>query len=126
MQLKNLLILLFLCCLACNTEGEEKSKSVDRGSGAEITFDKIKWATKDDIHYPYRDKMLTDLMTNYELHGVKKDSLVNLLGSPDRIDSSYLFYRIAQESLGFFPLHMTTLVIKLREDSTVQWLKIHE
>ena len=70
--------------------------------------------------------MLKDLMTNHELHGVKKDELVNLLGPPTRTDSSYLFYLIVQERFGFLTLHTKTLVIKLADDSTVTWLKIHE
>ena len=89
-------------------------------------FDKTKWSTRDEQDYPYRDNMLNDLMTNQRLHGLKRDSLINLLGAPDRLDSSYLFYRIAQERVGSFPIHTKTLVIKLTKDSTVEWRKIHQ
>jgi hypothetical protein len=124
MRIRYLLTLFLLCCLACNNIKEsDKAKSETKNT---IEFDRIKWEKKHDKDYPYRDKMLNDLMTNYELQGVKKDSLVKLLGSPDRIDSSYLFYRIAQKRLGFFPLHTTTLVIKLANDSTVKWVRIHK
>lgn len=78
------------------------------------------------MDYPYRDKMLKDLITNHLLRGVKKEELVNMLGQPGRSDSDYLFYTIAQERLGFFPLHTKSLVIKLTKDSTVEWRKIHE
>jgi hypothetical protein len=91
-----------------------------------MPFNKTKWATKDGRDYPYRDKMLKDLMTNYQLHGLKKDTLEKLLGPPDRTNNGYLYYTIAQKRLGFFPLHTKTLVFKLTTDSTVEWRKIHE
>ena len=118
MQIQNLLPLFFLCCLGCkNTTKEERHEK----------FDKTKWEIKNDMDdYPYRDKMLKDLMASYKLPGVKIDSLINLVGPPDRSDSGYLFYRIAQERLGFFPLHTKTLVFKLTKDSTVSWAKIHQ
>jgi hypothetical protein len=115
MQIKNLLSVLLLCCLACKTEKKEQQEK----------FDKTKWSTMDEMDYLYRDAMLNDLMNSYELHGVRKDSVLNLLGSPDRTDSGYLFYKVAQQRLGFFILHTKTLVIKLSND-TVEWRKIHE
>ncbi len=119
MKIKKLLILFCLCFLACNNAKLENQAKQEK-------FDKVKWATKDKMDYPYRDNMLNDVMSHYELHGLKKDSLINLFGSPDRSDSSYLFYTIAQERLGFFPIHTKTLVIKLTKDKTVEWRKIHE
>ena len=116
MKKSNILILCSLCFLACKNKQDI----------SEEKFDKIKWAINQDMDYPFRDKMINDLITNYKLHGIKRDSLVNLLGSPDRSDSSYLFYRIAQQRLGLIPLHTKTLVIKLDIDSSVAWRKIHE
>lgn len=78
------------------------------------------------MDYPYRDNMLKDLLAKDTLHRVKKDSLLSLLGSPDRRDSNYLFYMIAQRRLGVLPLHTKTMVIKLTKDSAVEWVKIHE
>ena len=78
------------------------------------------------MDYPYRNEMLKDLVYNVALKGSKKEEVIDLLGQPDRSDSSYLFYAIAQERIGFFPLHTKTLVIKLTKDSTVEWRKIHE
>jgi hypothetical protein len=109
---------LLLCCLGC------KNKEVKRDK--EQKFDKTKWGIQRDEAYPYRDQMLNDLMTNYELHGIRKDSVVHLLGQPNRSDSGHLFYTIAQKRFGIFPLHTKTFVIKLTKDSTVEWRKIHE
>ncbi len=112
----HLLYLLTVFFLACNKDGQRHS----------VKFDKTKWAIKQDPDYPYRNKMISDFMTNYKLHDLKKDSVVQLLGLPDRTDNGFLFYRIAQQRLGIFPLHTKTLVIKLAKDSTVEWRKIHE
>jgi hypothetical protein len=118
MQIKILLLLFLICCLACKNTKQEQQQ--------EEEFDKLKWATKNDAGYPYRDKMLKDLMRNHELHGVEKDSLVHLLGTPERTNNGYLYYRIDEDHLGFLTLHTKTLVIRLTPDSTVMWLKIHQ
>jgi hypothetical protein len=122
MLIRILLPLFFLSCLACkNISNEEPGNKLEK-------FDKVKWVTRNERQYPFRDGMLKDLMANYELHGIKKDSILNLLGPPDRTDSSYLFYTVAQQFLGNFtiPLHTKTLVIKFMKDSTLEWRKIHE
>ena len=104
-----------LCCLSCHHAKQPEKE----------TFDKTKWAIKVDADYPYRDKMLTNLMT-YELHGIKQDSILKLLGTPDNVDTDYIFYNIAQERMSGFTLHTKTLVIKFKKDSTLEWRKIHQ
>ena len=118
MQVRKLLVIFLLCFVGC------KSKNIQQNE----KFDRIKWATKQDREYPYRDKMLTDLMTNYELHGIKIDSVPKLLGPPNRTDNGHPFYLVVQKYFPntSFPLHTKTLVIKLTKDSTVEWRKIHE
>ena len=111
---KILLLLFFLSFFACKSKQEDEHK-----------FDKVKWSTKSDSDYPYRDKMLKDLIDNVKLKGLKWNEVTYLLGQPDRTDSSYLFYRIKQKRIGFFPLSTKTLIIKLAKDSTVEWRKIH-
>ncbi|MDB5205593.1 MAG: hypothetical protein JWR72_668 [Flavisolibacter sp.] len=118
MQIRNLLLLLFICCFAC--------KNAKQDDNAE-KFDKIKWVAKKNNEFPYRDKMLKDLIDNHKLHGLKKEEVINMLGQPSRSDNGHLFYKIDQELIGnIFPLHTKTLVIKLNKDSTVEWRKIHE
>lgn len=110
-----LLLLTTLLIFSCKPEVERPQK-----------FDKEQWAVRKENIHPYRNNMLKDLMNNYDLHGVNKDSVFNLLGSPDRSDNGYLFYEINRQQIGFFTLHTKTLVIKLKPDSTVEWLKIHQ
>ena len=117
MQLNPLLLVLALCCIACNND---KAKKTGSDTSTAIKFDTAKWRIKNGDDYPYRDELLKYLTTNNKLKGWKKDSVVVFLGQPDKIDSNYLFYRIAQKRIGFFPLHIKTLVIKLAADSTVE------
>ena len=126
MQFKPYLLFLFVFCLACNKSGEEKSNNQGSKTKTEIAFDKTKWREKDDKDYPYRNDMLEDLISNQNLKELKMEEVFDLLGEPDRRDGNYLFYRIAQKRINIFPLHTKTLVIKFSEDSSMDWVKIHE
>src|SRR5688572_19938900 len=111
-------ILLVMC--ACNNQ--------DTQQGANLPvqkFDATKWRIKEGEDYPFREKMLKDLVYNVTLKGIKHEQLIQLLGRPDRVDNSYLFYRVFQKRIDFFPLSTKTLVFKLTKDSTVEWRKIH-
>ncbi len=126
MRIIFLIIPLLLFVLACNTEKKEISGLVDDGAIAEITFDKIKWRVKEGLDYPFRDRMLSSIVYNDTVRALNKDEILDLLGGPDRRNDGYLYYMISQRRLGFWPLHTKTLVIKLSEDSTIDWIKIHE
>jgi len=126
MKRKIFLAILFLSTFSCTSTGEEKSEVEETGTMAETKFDEIKWKTKKDLDYPFREEMLDDLISNHLPKELKRGEILDLLGQPDRIDSSYLFYRVFQKRIGFFPLHTTTLVIKLSPDSTINWVKIHK
>jgi len=121
-----LIVPILLCCLACNTEREDKSGVEDRGIEAEITFDKTKWRAMEGSDYPYRDQMLNDIVYNDTVRELNEDEIIELLGEPDRTNDGYLYYMIVQKRLGFWPLHTKSLVIKIAEDSTIDWIKIHE
>ncbi|MDQ6762932.1 MAG: hypothetical protein M3015_09945 [Bacteroidota bacterium] len=90
-------------------------------------FQKIKWMEKDDIEFPYRKKMLNDLITNYKLAGRKKDEIINLLGEPNYSDSNSFAYKII-EDYGFDidPVYTKNLDFQFAEDSTITSFKIEE
>ena len=90
-----------------------------------MPFDEVKWKAKDSDDYPFRNKMYLDLLTNTKLKRLKKEEVIKMLGEPDRIDSDYLFYKINQEHISFFPLHTKTLVVRLSNDSTANKVMIH-
>lgn len=124
MKTRIYIVLLSLCCLACNNNSVDKSERPEAISSTDMTFNQTKWNTKDGNDYPYRDKMLEDLRSSDTLRHLKKEEVIALLGQPDRMDKNYLFYRIAQEHIGLLPLHTKTLVIKLAKDKNA--IMIHE
>jgi hypothetical protein len=135
MQVKIYILFCLVCCLACNKTSEEKienadseikSENIDNNVNSETEFDKTKWLAKDDHHYPYRNELLEELLSSHTLDSLKKDEIIDLLGEPIRIDNNHLFYTIAQKRLGFWPLHTKTLVIKLTEEESVEWIRVHE
>lgn len=91
-----------------------------------IAFDREKWQDKDEFDYVYRNKMIMDLIDSETLKKLNEKEIIDLLGQPERIDSAYLFYRVSQEKIGFFPLHTTTLVVKLSGDDGENKVMIHE
>lgn len=120
MKTLGLLLPILVYCSSCTNDGMGGNKK------NEEAFDKSRWLVKEKKQYPYRNKMLNDLIENQKLKGIKKSEVLNLLGEPDRQDSNYIFYTVDQQLLGdLLPLHTKTLVIKFVND-TVAWRKIHK
>jgi len=126
MHFRFTLVVIFLICIGCNRAKEEGVADDVKGSATEIKFDKIKWQTKVDSDYPYRELMLHGIVYNDTIRALKKDELLELLGEPDRSNEGHLYYMISQNKLGFWPLKTKTLVIKLTEGDTIDWIKIHK
>ncbi len=122
------IVLLVVCCLACKTDRGENGGNEKLKPESELVFDKVKWNTKDGADYSYMDKMLNDIVYNDTVRSLNKDEILDLLGEPSyyRSNESYLYYLITRKRLVFWPLHTKTLVIKLSEDDTIDWIKIHE
>lgn len=121
------LLLSFIFGISCNTKTIEDNVSAGKtGAETRMEFESTKWKEKKDRDYPYRAAMLDDLIDNDKLKKLKHNEILDLLGEPDRSDSLYLFYRVDQKRLYSWPIHTTTLVIKLKEDNTVHWVKVHK
>ncbi len=118
------ILLLLLYCVACNTEKKEEPGSAEGQEN--VVFDKIRWRVKEGLDYPYREQMLHDLVYNDTVRALNKDKILELLGEPDRSNDGYLYYTVAQKRLILWPLRTKTLVIKLSDNSTIDWIKIHE
>lgn len=126
MRTYSLLALLFIICMACQNSDQEATSETPPEATPEIKFDEAKWKTKEGRDYPYRDSMLNDLISMDALRAMVKEEILDLLGEPDRIDNNHFFYLIKQKRLWFWPLNTKTMVIKLEEDGTPEWIKIHE
>ena len=121
-------IIMFVCCLSCNNSREDKPEDIKIKPESEMVFDKEKWRIKNGGDYPFRDKMLKDIVYNDTIRTLKKDEIINLLGEPSyyRENKNFLYYRITQKKLFFWTLHTKTMVVKLSEDETIDWIKIHK
>lgn len=120
------ILFLFISSCSCNNEGEEKPKAKELDSTMEISFDKDKWNIKKGHSFPYRDKMLNNVIYNDSLRALKKNELIEQLGEPSRVNNEYVYYLIEKKKALFMTLHSKTLVIKFKEDDSVEWMKIHE
>ncbi|RZJ33412.1 MAG: DUF2809 domain-containing protein [Flavobacterium sp.] len=119
------ILMLALLQFSCNSK-EERPEPVKANPTTEQIFDRQKWQTKNGDDYPYRSRMLDDLVKHRKLHGLNKSQILKMLGKPDRIDNNYLFYEIEQQRITIMPLHTKTMVIKLDKNGITEWVKIHE
>jgi len=126
MKIRICLLLLFLGFLACNNTKEKKPDNKDNEIKEEVKFDKANWAIKEGRDYPYRNQMVNDILYNDTVRTLNKDEIIGLLGKPDRSNDGHLYYMITQKRLLTHPLHQKTLVIKFSNDSTINWIKIHQ
>ena len=92
----------------------------------EMPFDKTKWNTKDEHDYLYRDRMVDKVVYNDTIRTLNKVQLLELLGKPDYTRDEHLYYRISETKIGFWTLKTKTMVIKLEEDKSIVWIKIHD
>ena len=125
MQLRLLIISSVLSLLACNTDKDQKPDTID-STTTDLVFDHTKWNIKEGEDYPFRDQMFKDVVYNDTIRDLNRDELLKLLGNPDRIEDGHLYYIISQKRLGSWPLHTKTMVVKLKDDNTIEWIKYHE
>ena len=109
--------------LSTNTQSDNQSKPI-----IENVFDSKQWQIKQGKDYPHRDKMLNGILYTDKFRKLNKDELLIELGEPSyyRDDKNYLHYIITQTRLLSWPLHTKVLVIKLKDDETVEWIKLHK
>ena len=94
-----------------------------------VVFDKDKWLEHEGDYYPFRDEMLESILYTDLVRSLDKSGIIKLLGEPTyyRNNKNFLYYLIKKKTLlGVWTLHTKTLVIKLKEDMTVEWIKIHK
>ncbi len=116
------------CFLACNHDREVYTEDMKTKPAIEMAFDQVKWQTKDGKDYPYREKMLNAVLYNDSIRALNRAEILDLLGEPSyyRDNENFLYYTITQKRIGSWPLHTRSMVIKLTEGDTIEWIKIHE
>ena len=125
MRFSLLILCLLISSCTCNEKTDSKPIQLE-DTLTEIPFDKEKWSFKKDQSYPYREKMLNNVIFNDALRKLKRTELIEQLGEPTKVNNEYVYYLIEKNSLLFVTLNASTLVIKFKEDDTVDWMKIHE
>jgi hypothetical protein len=119
--LKLSIALLVITCstliLACKPEKQE------------LQFNKDTWQVREDMDYPYRDKMLNDLVKNHRLKGLTYLQLIDSLGKPaDFIekDDTVRYEIIVGFESDIDPTYGKNLNLALGPDSVVTSYKISE
>lgn len=92
----------------------------------ETRFDRSKWLVKEGKDYPYRPEMLKDVVYNDTVRSLSKEEVLKLFGEPDRSQDNHLYYRIDQTRFWNWPMHTQTMVIRINEKDSIDWIKIHE
>jgi hypothetical protein len=109
----------------CNDKSQEQ-QPIETAPSPDFPFDKEKWSIKEGHSYPFRERMLNNVIFNDSLRQLKRVDLIDLLGTPSRVNNEYLYYLIEENKLLVMTLNTRTLVIKFKEDDTVEWMKVHE
>ena len=79
------------------------------------------------MEFPYRNKMLKDLTSNYKLVGLKHSEIVNLLGDPNFSDSSSFAYEVIEDyGSDIDPVYTKNLDFEFGKDSIITAFKIAE
>jgi hypothetical protein len=77
--------------------------------------------------FPYRNKMLKDLMTNYKLVGLQYKEVINLLGEPNYSESSSFAYQVIVDyGSDIDPVYTKNLDFDFNKDSIITVFKIAE
>ena len=120
------LIFILVLFLACKPDKAEEQSNAQASSENDITFDQTKWMLKEDGAYPFREQMFRDVLYNDTIRSLSKSEIIDLLGTPDREQDNHLYYEISRSGLGAVTLHARTMVVKIKSDDAIEWIKVHE
>lgn len=91
-----------------------------------MEFNSEQWKEGSDGVYPYREKMVDDLLKRYDWEGMPRAEVEALLGKPGSGDSLNYVYMMYQKKIGFFRAFTHALVVKFREDGVVKKVVIYK
>ena len=90
-------------------------------------FDSIKWSTKYDMTYPYRNSILKDLTSNHKLVGLKYNQLINLLGRPNfKDDTSFAYIVVEKYGNDIDPVYTKNLDFTFSKDSIITSFRVND
>lgn len=122
----HLFAVLIVFTMSCRHDAEKKEKDEPVAEFTHMVFDQAKWREKDGDRYLHRAEMLHDVVYNDTIRNLTKAALTDLLGTPDREKEGHLYYDIERKGIGSWTSHLTSMVVKIKNDSLIEWIKIHE
>jgi len=120
------LLLVFVSLLACKDKNQNESSSGENEIKQNVPFDENKWKIKEGDDYPFRESMVKDILKDMELRKLNKDQFIEKFGEANKVNENHYYYLVAQKRLNIWPLHTTTLVVKLNDENMVEWIKLHK
>lgn len=95
-------------------------------ASCEQKFDKSKWQIKNDFEYPYRNKMLKNLINNYPLKGKNYKQIIDILGE-EKMEDHKIYYQITVDyGLDIDPVYTKHLEITFTNDSIANDFRVIE
>ena len=119
-----------MLAIACSSNKQEMGSSDKQ----EMRFNRGLWEKWEDInypdvHHPYRDQMLNDLVKNHKLKGLTYQQLIDLLGTPGNFgdnDDTVRYEIFTGFKSDIDPTYGKNLNLTLGADSIVVSYKISE
>ena len=119
-----------ILAIACSSNKQEMGSSDKQ----EMRFNRGLWKKWEDInypdiHHPYRDRMLNDLVKNHKLKGLTYQQLIDLLGTPGNFgdnDDTVRYEIFTGFESDIDPAYGKNLNLTLGADSIVASYKISE
>lgn len=103
-QFRVFFMLIILFCIGCTKQKSFNQTDWKNWTETEATIDS-RWL------------MHKDLLNKYQLKGISKDSIINLLGEPNSINNNSYFYQLGATGRG---INNGTMIIVFKEGSVVK------
>ncbi len=94
----------------------------------QTTFDSEKWKIEEDLRtYPFREKMVDDIIQNKKFIGLNFSQILDSLGQPTLLENMQIFYLVKTDyGTDIDPVYSRDLVLTINKDSVVTGVSIKE
>ncbi len=91
-------------------------------------FNSEKWKIVEDLRtYPFRDRMVADVVENKNFIGLEYKQVIDSLGHPSSMRKNKIYYSIeVNYGADIDPVYTKDLVLTINKDSLVTEIKIEE